>query len=133
MSWRSRVRRSVARSPRSKSIGLLSRRWPGTLLRAMGSGLWSAAMPDAPRPPVVPASVALVFDRALANGDDRPALVTRTQRWSYAELDRMADRAAHAWLALGVRAGDRVACALPNEADIVIAFHGAMRIGAVWV
>jgi acyl-CoA synthetase (AMP-forming)/AMP-acid ligase II len=36
-------------------------------------------------------------------------------------------------LSLGVRTGDRVAASLPNEADIVLAFHGAMRIGAVWV
>jgi long-chain acyl-CoA synthetase len=32
-----------------------------------------------------------------------------------------------------VPAGDRVAAALPNDADIVSSFHGAMRIGAVWV
>ena len=34
---------------------------------------------------------------------------------------------------LGVRAGDRVGGSLPNEPDVVVAFHGAMRIGAVWV
>ena len=33
----------------------------------------------------------------------------------------------------GVGPGDRVAASLPNEADVVIAFHGAMRLGAVWV
>src|SRR6478609_3095801 len=32
-----------------------------------------------------------------------------------------------------VRAGDRVAGALPNDVDVILAFHGAMRIGAVWV
>jgi len=32
-----------------------------------------------------------------------------------------------------VRAGDRVAGALPNELDVILAFHGAMRLGAVWV
>ena len=35
--------------------------------------------------------------------------------------------------ALGVRAGDRVAGALPNDLDVILAFHGAMRLGAVWV
>ena len=35
--------------------------------------------------------------------------------------------------ALGVRAGDRVAVALPNDLDVMIAFHGAMRIGAIWL
>src|SRR4051812_38963775 len=82
---------------------------------------------------IVPASIGRVFDRALAGAPDREALVTRTRRLSYADLDREADRAAHALSALGVHAGDRVAASLPNEADIVIAFHGAMRLGAIWV
>ncbi len=34
---------------------------------------------------------------------------------------------------LGVRPGDRVAGALPNDLDVILAFHGAMRVGAVWV
>jgi len=82
---------------------------------------------------VVPPSVAQVFDRALAADPDREALVTRTQRLTYAELDRLADRAAQALRAMGVGPGDRVAASLPNEVDVVLAFHGAMRLGAVWV
>jgi acyl-CoA synthetase (AMP-forming)/AMP-acid ligase II len=74
-----------------------------------------------------------VLDLALADDPEREALVTATQRLSYADLDRQADRAAHALRALGVGLGDRVAAALPNDADVVIAFHGAMRLGAVWV
>jgi long-chain acyl-CoA synthetase len=84
-------------------------------------------------PPELPTSIADVFDGALAAAPDREALVTRSRRLSYAELDRDANRAANALLAMGVRPGDRVAASLPNDADVVIAFHGAMRIGAVWV
>ncbi|MGQ0830409.1 MAG: class I adenylate-forming enzyme family protein [Microthrixaceae bacterium] len=80
-----------------------------------------------------PASVAQVLDRALANGPDREALVTRTRRLTYAELDTEANRAAHALRSLGVGPGDRVAASLPNDAEVVVAFHGAMRLGAVWV
>lgn len=80
-----------------------------------------------------PASVAHVFDRALADDADREALVTRSRRLSYGELDRLADRAAQALRAMGVGPGDRVAASLPNEADVVVAFHGAMRLGAIWV
>jgi acyl-CoA synthetase (AMP-forming)/AMP-acid ligase II len=80
-----------------------------------------------------PGTVARVLDRALAGDPDREALVTRSQRLTYAELDRLADRAAHALADLGVASGDRVAASLPNEADVVVAFHGAMRLGAVWV
>jgi long-chain acyl-CoA synthetase len=81
----------------------------------------------------VPLSVARVLDGALAADPDREALVTRTRRLSYADLDREADRAAHALRALGVGTGDRVAASLPNDADVVVAFHGAMRLGAVWL
>jgi long-chain acyl-CoA synthetase len=80
-----------------------------------------------------PATVARVLDRALADDPGREALVTRTRRLTYAELDRQANRAAHALAHLGVGTGDRVAACLPNEADVVVAFHGAMRLGAVWV
>jgi acyl-CoA synthetase (AMP-forming)/AMP-acid ligase II len=81
----------------------------------------------------VPTSVARVLDAALADDPDREALVTRTRRLSYAELDAEAHRAAQALRAMGVRPGDRVAASLPNDADVVIAFHGAMRLGAVWL
>ncbi|HEV7723243.1 MAG TPA: AMP-binding protein [Iamia sp.] len=81
----------------------------------------------------VPASVARVLDRALARDPGHEALVTRDRRLTYAELDALAHRAAHALRDLGVGPGDRVAASLPNEADVVVAFHGAMRLGAVWV
>jgi long-chain acyl-CoA synthetase len=80
-----------------------------------------------------PATVAHVLDQALADDAGREALVTRTRRLTYEELDELADRAAHALRELGVRTGDRVAASLPNDADVVIAFHGAMRLGAVWL
>ena len=81
----------------------------------------------------IPRTVADVFAPVVASDPEREALVTRSGRWSYAELDRLAARAAHALHALGVRAGDRVAGALPNDLDVILAFHGAMRIGAIWV
>src|SRR6478735_6119106 len=81
----------------------------------------------------LPRTIADIFAPVVAVDPDREALVTRSGRWSYAELDRLASRAAHALAALGVRAGDRVAGGLPNDLDVILAFHGAMRLGAVWV
>ncbi|MCU1380769.1 MAG: AMP-dependent synthetase and ligase [Acidimicrobiales bacterium] len=81
----------------------------------------------------MPASVGAVFARALAEEPAREALVTRSGRYSYAELDDLAHRATAALWALGVRRGDRVAVSLPNDTDVVVAFHGIMRLGAVWV
>ncbi|WP_045878424.1 class I adenylate-forming enzyme family protein [Pseudofrankia sp. DC12] len=77
-------------------------------------------------------SVATVLDAALAASPDAPALEAASGVWSYAELDEQARRAAGALWSLGVRPGDRVAACLPNDLDIVAAFHGAQRIGAVW-
>ena len=74
-----------------------------------------------------------VLEGALEVDPNSPALVTASARLSYGEFDRLADQAAGAWYSLGVRPGDRVAVSLPNDVDIVIAFHGAMRLGAVWV
>jgi acyl-CoA synthetase (AMP-forming)/AMP-acid ligase II len=50
---------------------------------------------------------------------------------SYAELDRLANRAAHALRALGVRPGDRVTLALGNSVDYVVTAFGTLKAGAV--
>lgn len=60
-------------------------------------------------------------------------MVARSGRLTYAQLDALAWRAAGAMRALGVGAGDRVAASLPNDLSIVVAFHAAMRLGAIWV
>ncbi len=81
----------------------------------------------------MPERIADVFGRALGEAPDSEALVTRRGRWTYRELDDRCARAAGALADLGVGAGDRVAAILANEVDIIVAFHGAMRLGAVWV
>lgn len=79
------------------------------------------------------ASISQVLDDVLSEDPDRVALVSRNTVLSYRELDAHADAAAAALAELGVRPKDRIAVSLPNEADIVVAFHGAMRLGAIWV
>jgi O-succinylbenzoic acid--CoA ligase len=86
-----------------------------------------------PAPVAIPRTVGNVLDTVLAADPDRELLVTRSGRYSYAAVDRLANRAAHALASLGVQPGDRVAACLPNDNDVVFAFHGAMRLGAVWV
>ena len=83
--------------------------------------------------PPAPKSVVTVLAAALAADPDREALVTASGRWTYRELDALADRATAGWAGLGVVAGQRVAASLANDVDVVAAFHGAMRLGAVWV
>jgi acyl-CoA synthetase (AMP-forming)/AMP-acid ligase II len=81
----------------------------------------------------VPAGVFDVLDAARAASPDAPALITSSASLTYAQFDDLASRAAGALFALGVRPGARVGAALPNDLDIVLAFHGTMRLGAIWV
>lgn len=81
----------------------------------------------------MPRTVAQVLDRALVERPDAVAVVARGGTLTYRQLDEAASRAAGALAALGLRPGDRVAASLPNDLDVVVVFHGAMRAGAVWV
>jgi acyl-CoA synthetase (AMP-forming)/AMP-acid ligase II len=77
--------------------------------------------------------VAAVLDRWVERAPHRLALVGRSGRFTYGELDRAANRAANELAGRGVTRGDRVAACLPNDVDIVVAFLGAARLGAIWV
>ena len=77
-------------------------------------------------------AIARILDPALASRPAAAAVIARSGTLSYAQLDAAADAAAAALWALGVRPGHRVAACLPNDLQIVTAFHGAQRIGAIW-
>ena len=77
-------------------------------------------------------TVAGVLRPALRHRPDAPAIIARSGTLTYAELDRAASAAAGAMWQLDVRPGDRVATCLPNDLDVVVAFHGAQRVGAIW-
>ena len=88
----------------------------------------------APAPiPNGPTAVADVLAHALRERPDHEALVGRHNRYTFRALDRMADAAAAALHRCGIEPGHRVAASLPNQCEIVIAYLGAMRLGAVWV
>ncbi len=61
------------------------------------------------------------------------AMVFYGRRFAYRDLERAANRFANALIRLGVRKGDRVAVMLPNVPQTVIAYYGALKIGAVVV
>ncbi len=74
----------------------------------------------------------LVADRAREN----PAAVAvkfDAQTLSYGELDRQANRLAHALIARGVGPEVRVAIAMPRSAEIMVAFLAVMKAGGVYV
>jgi len=71
--------------------------------------------------------------RAVAGHPDRPALLFRNGRLSYAELHDEVERLATALAGFGVEHGTRVAIHLPNLPQTVIAFFATLRLGAVAV
>ncbi|HEX4016231.1 MAG TPA: class I adenylate-forming enzyme family protein [Frankiaceae bacterium] len=78
-------------------------------------------------------TIARVLDAPLAERPHATAVVARSGTLTYRQLDAAADASAAALWAGGVRPGDRVAACLPNDLGVVAAFHGAQRIGAIWV
>jgi amino acid adenylation domain-containing protein len=74
-----------------------------------------------------------VLEESARRAGDRTALVCGPSRVTYAELDAAADRFANALIALGVRAGDRVAVCLDNSSEAVVAFFAVLKAGAVFV
>jgi acyl-CoA synthetase (AMP-forming)/AMP-acid ligase II len=74
-----------------------------------------------------------VLDPVLARDPERLALVGRHGRYSYRELDREANRAAHALRELGIARAIASRRVLPNDVAIAVAFLACMRLGALWV
>lgn len=53
-------------------------------------------------------------------------------RISWAEIDRLSDRLAGAFSALGVEKGDRVCSMMEGRLEQVLTWFGAVKLGAVW-
>ncbi len=63
---------------------------------------------------------------------DHTALIDQLgRRFTYAELDRTADRVATALRQWGLQAGDRLILQLPNIAELVFLFLGSIRAGVL--
>ncbi|MEZ5287606.1 MAG: asparagine synthase (glutamine-hydrolyzing) [Vicinamibacterales bacterium] len=62
-----------------------------------------------------------------------PCLVERDRLTSYGELDALANRYGNLFLRSGVSCGDRIVIALENSLDMVAAYFGALKAGAVAV
>jgi len=74
-----------------------------------------------------------MLDQTSSRFPDNGALLFYGKKIIYAELIDLTNRFSHALSALGVRKGDRVALMLPNIPQMVIAYFGTLRIGAIGV
>lgn len=74
-----------------------------------------------------------VLRDAVRKGPDRPALLFKGAKITYADLDRQSDAFASALVSMGVKKGDRVALLLPNSPQMLIAEFGVWKAGAIVV
>jgi len=94
---------------------------------------WLAAY-DRGVPPTISVP-AIRLDELLSSAarryPSRPAIRFYAAGLSYRQLDREANRFAHGLLAHGVESGDRVLLLLPNLPQMIVAFFGTLKAGAV--
>lgn len=80
-----------------------------------------------------PASLRDLFQGALAESEHRTFLVYESNRYTFGDAWRMAERVMFGLERLGVKPGDRVGLALRNYPEWVFAFMGITSYGAVAV
>ncbi|MGH8772967.1 MAG: AMP-binding protein, partial [Burkholderiales bacterium] len=73
------------------------------------------------------------FEQQARNRANRLAIKTRTHEWSYEELNRVANRAAHALLRSRGSGAERVALLLDHDAPMIAAVLGVLKTGKSYV
>jgi len=74
-----------------------------------------------------------VLSATASRFTDHAALNFYGKKISYGQLDTLVNRFANALTGLGIKKGDRVALMLPNIPQMVIAYYGTLRMGAIAV
>jgi len=72
-----------------------------------------------------------ILRASAAQFGEKTALVTSTRALSYVELDDLSSRLGASLVSRGVGAGDRVSIYSQNRWEWVVAYHAALKVGAV--
>lgn len=93
---------------------------------------WEASYPPGVRwdAPIQTSTIPALLAQSVGRHGNRPAIEYRDRTMTYGELDQSIQRAAAAFLSLGIGKGTGVALYLPNTPDHPFAFFGALRTGA---
>ncbi len=78
-------------------------------------------------------SLGQMLEQSAAKYPGNLAVVFINNKITYAQLDKMANRFANVLKKLGVQKGDRVALHMPNTPQMVFAYYGTVKLGAVAV
>ena len=85
----------------------------------------------AAEPGPITADMGMIVARAARRFGAKTALVADGRALTYQQLDDLCDRVAGGLHDIGVRPGDRVSLYSPNRWEWVVAYHAALRAGAV--
>jgi len=85
----------------------------------------------AEEPGPISANLGTIVTRAARRFGAKTALIAPGRALTYAELDDLCDRVAGGLRDIGVRPRDRVSLYSPNRWEWVVAYHAALRAGAV--
>ncbi len=77
------------------------------------------------------ARVSEIFAKGAADRPEAAALVSRTGRLSWRGAEEASSRLAAAYLALGLRPGDRLASLMPNRPELVLHYVACAKAGLV--
>src|SRR5580700_2584854 len=111
----------------TRFLGSRDRAGPGGLPQEgeiMAKGMLAEVTP-------VQADLGMIVARSAERYGPKPALVADGRTFTYQDLHDLCDRVAAGLHELGVRHGDRVSLYSPNRWEWVVAYHGALRAGAV--
>lgn len=86
-------------------------------------------MPDHPSAP----NLLALFQRALVNSSDKPAVLYFDKSVTYGELDRMSESLAFTLAGRGVVKGDRIGLCLQNTPSFLIGALAAWKLGGIVV
>ena len=82
-------------------------------------------------PGPITADLGTIVSRAARRFGSRTALIAAGRTLTYQALDDLCDRVAGGLHEIGVRPGNRVSLYSPNRWEWVVAYHAALRAGAV--
>jgi long-chain acyl-CoA synthetase len=73
------------------------------------------------------------IEQSAVRTPHKTALIVGRQRYTYSQLDAMANRLANALQQRGVQRGDRVVLFLPNSLELVVGIFATLKAGGVFV